>query len=166
MKLMTMGAAMAINVDVTPGPKPDWALSALVTALSESPNRPDITRLPADSKGESGLVTLLAIWDPVTTPYVPGTRSKIFRRELGSSDFAANPPSTAAMEDSMPRETDCSDSPRVPAMPPRLDLSSMPTNDENIDISVSFLPCLLPTDTRPLNATMTAVLAGRNLGGD
>ena len=42
----------------------------------------------------------------------------------------------------MPCETDCSDSPSAWAMPPRLDLSSMPTNDENIDISVSFLPCL------------------------
>jgi hypothetical protein len=139
MKLITMGAAMAINVDVTLGRKPDWALSALLTALSEFPNRPDITRLPADSKGEFGLATLLTIWDPVTSPNVPGTRSRILRREFGSSDFAAKPPRTAAMEDSMPRETDRSDSLRALAMPPRLGLSSIPSNVENIEPDISNL---------------------------
>jgi hypothetical protein len=130
---------MAINVDVTSGPKPDWALSAPVTAFSELPNRPDITRFPAVSKGEFGLATLLASWDPVTPLNMPGTRSRILRRELGSSDFAAKPPSTAAIEDSMPRETDCSDSPSALAMPPMLCLSSIPSNDENIEPDISYL---------------------------
>jgi hypothetical protein len=67
----------------------------------------------------------------------------------------------------MPCETDCSDSPSALAMPPRLGLSSIPSNDENIesDISISFLPCLLPLTAHLLIAMMMAVQAGPTLRG-
>src|SRR5262245_35157658 len=51
-KLITIGATIAINVDITPGRKPDSMFSALLTAFSELPNRPDSRRFPVTIKEE------------------------------------------------------------------------------------------------------------------
>jgi hypothetical protein len=96
---MTIGAAMAINVDVTLDRKPESLLIALVTTLSEVPKRPESTRLPPEINGEFASETLLASCDNVAPPDPFGARSNIVRSVPGSSALLARPPSTAAIDD-------------------------------------------------------------------
>src|SRR6185369_13943565 len=65
------------------------------------------------------------------------------------SALAAKPLSTVAIDDSTPRETDCSGSPKEPAICPMVFLSSMPSNVLNTESDiVLFLSCSPPTTGR------------------
>jgi hypothetical protein len=144
MKFKTTGATIVINAEIEPGRSPESALNALVTLLSVFPNRPDSRRLPTDATGELGSETLLAIWDQLPYPEVLGARSSILRRALESPDLLAIPPNTAAIDDCMPRETDRSGSPNLPASSPTQRLSSMPSNEVNSESAILLLlSCLL-----------------------
>src|SRR5215467_1311552 len=56
-KLITIGAAIVISVDIAPERRPDSELSPLVMALVELPKRLDSRVLPMDITGELGSET-------------------------------------------------------------------------------------------------------------
>jgi hypothetical protein len=136
MKLMTTGAAIVSKVESDPNERPaDWAM-LLVTAFSEFPNNAGRRRLPADIKGELASVTLLAICDQDTVPEVPGTISRIFRSTPGSLDLLANPPRSAAMDGSIPREIACVGWPSALEISLIARLSTVLSTESNIELAI------------------------------
>jgi hypothetical protein len=106
MKLITMGPPIVSSVVTVPGDKLDARLMALVTAFSLDPNSAGNMRLPVAINGEFGSDILPAICDQYAWPPVLGTMSIIFCNAPESLEVAARPPSTAAIEDSIPCLTD------------------------------------------------------------
>ena len=104
MKLITTGAAMASNVPIAPDDKPDSRPMTLVTSFSAPPNIAGSMRLPVGINGEFGSVKPAAICDHDTGPVVLEATYPLFcaaRRCLRT--LLAKPPSSAAIDDSMPR---------------------------------------------------------------
>jgi hypothetical protein len=139
MKLMTTGAAIAINVEVTLGPSPDSRLMPFITVLSLLPNRLESTRLPAASSGELGSVMPLAIWLHETSPVLPVAVSSTLRSALESSDLLARPPSSVAVAASMALDTECSDCPSAPAIEPTVWVSSVFSIEANSESAITSL---------------------------
>ena len=76
--------------------------------------------LPVDMSGELESAILPARFDHEVSPVPDGAMSRIFRSQLELSDLLANPPSTVATVDCMPRDSSCpsseSESRRVPGL--------------------------------------------------
>src|SRR5215471_21740170 len=135
-KLMTIGAAMAMRDDVTPGRNPLSAPTARVTALSEPPKSVESIALPAEIKGELGSETPPVSLDHETSPDPVGIKFITFCSRFGLSDLLAIPPSTVPSDVCIPLETDCADSPTTWASPPKLRSSSVLNNSVNKAISI------------------------------
>jgi hypothetical protein len=82
-KLITMGAAKAINEDVTLDRKPECALIAEVTAPSDVPKRLESICFPVVKRDELGSAILFAALPQERSP--EGTKSRSFLSVLGLS---------------------------------------------------------------------------------
>jgi hypothetical protein len=132
-KLVTIGAAIAIRDDVTPGWRPVPAPKARASVPSESPNSVESMRLPEDIRGELGSAIPRARLGH-ERPAPERDKSNNFSSKFGSPDLVAIPPSTVPIEDSSPRNTDRSDSPNALAIALTLGLSSVLHRSVNKDI--------------------------------
>jgi hypothetical protein len=72
---MTIGAAIAIRDDVTPGCRPVPVPKARVSIPSESPKSVESMRLPEDIRGELGSAMALARLDHEIPPVAEGAKS-------------------------------------------------------------------------------------------
>ena len=103
---------MASKVEIAPGDNPDSQLIALVTDFSPAPNSATNARLVPAIKDELGSETQSATSDQDTSPAELGMVSSIFPIALGSPALWVTPPSSAAIDDSMARETGLSGCPQ------------------------------------------------------
>src|SRR4030095_7598939 len=116
----------------------DAVLTASTPLLSDEPNKPDDRGLPPATKGDCGWEAPSTILDQVMSPDPPGRRSSVLRKATGSPALLAMEPSTTAIEDRMPFETEYSDSPSAPLILQRSRWSSMLSKEANSKSAISI----------------------------
>src|SRR5690242_16240468 len=137
MKLSTHGATIANNEDAVPYRKPEEALIALVTAVSDGPRSPASTCRPPEISGEPGSVAARATSERVVSDKAGGFRSNIPRSAWESSDLLARLPRIAATEDLIPCDTDSPDAPTDAAILSTLCVSNIPMIDDRNEFAIS-----------------------------